>query len=158
MKIYLDGVDGAGKSTLANYLSQYFKIDKFCLTKDSEKSIDRYLEVRSIDNVVYDRTFLSEVVYPEIFNRKPWMSESDIKMLLDIYKKDIFIILTADIEDIRQRIFKRGDEFEEVIRQLELINNSYLEIAKKYDLLLINTSITSFKDVVDMIERRLHNG
>lgn len=155
MRIFLDGADGVGKTTLSNYLSEYFKMDKFCLTKDSEKSIHRYLEIRQVDNVVFDRTFLSEVVYPKIFNRKEWITNSEIEMLLKIYKKDIFIILTANIDDIRKRINERGEEYEEVIRQIELINNSYLELAKKYDLLIFNTSYISFEDIKNVIERRI---
>lgn len=155
MRIFLDGADGVGKTTLSNYLAEHFKMDKFCLTKNSEKSISRYIEIRSIDNVIYDRTFLSEMVYPKIFKRKSLLSESDIKMLLKIYKKDIFIILTADIKDIRKRILERGNEYEEVINQIELINESYLKIAKKYNLSLLNTTYLSLNDIKNVIERKI---
>lgn len=160
MKIYLDGCDGVGKSTLANYLSERFCIDKFCLTKDSEKSIDRYKSLTHLDNVVYDRTFLSEVVYPEIFGREEWLSENDIEYLLDCYRKEkcLIVICTASNETIRDRILARGVEFFEVIKNIANINTKYRELAMKYNLLLVNTQCHTSEEIGDMIERRLKNG
>lgn len=158
MKIYLDGCDGVGKSTLATYLSERFAIDKFCLTKDSEKSIGRYMDFK-LDDVVYDRTFLSEVVYPEIFGREKRLSEKDIKFLLRWYSDNdtLFVICTAPDDEIKRRILARGVEHLEVIKNIDVINNAYREIAKKYNLMIVNTHVHSNEEIGDMIERRLKN-
>ena len=87
MKIYLDGCDGSGKSTLAKYLADRFNLDIFCLTKNSEKSKMRYIDIGlSLDNVVHDRTFFSEVVYPKIFCRDEWINELLNKNEAMVYK------------------------------------------------------------------------
>lgn len=157
MKIYLDGCDGTGKSTLAKYLSQRFKLDIFCLTKDSEKSIDRYKHLAKIENVVHDRTFLSEVVYPIVFGRENWLSEDDICDLLhEAFNDGIIVICTASISVIRQRILDRHEfEFQEVMDNLDYINSLYQEIARKYNLLIVDTYVTPLKEIGDEIERRL---
>lgn len=157
MKIYLDGCDGVGKSTLANYLSERFCIDKFCLTKDSEKSLVRYMQLTYLDNVVYDRTFLSEVVYPKVFGREEWLSKNDIKNLLDLYKREkcLIVICTASNSTIRDRILARGVEFIEVIKNLETIDTEYIELAHKYNLLLVNTQCNSSEEIGDMIEKEI---
>lgn len=159
MRIYLDGCDGTGKSSLADYLARRFRLDKFCLTKDSEKSVLRYLEIRQTNNTVYDRTFVSEIVYPQVFNRKEWMTERDKEILftcyLDIEPDDIFIILTADIEDIYNRILLRSsEEYPEILKNIKLINDKYLEIAHQYNIPVINTSEIDIKKITQLIERR----
>lgn len=159
MKLYLDGCDGSGKTTLADYLSKRFKIDKFTLTKDSEKSIQRYLELETYKNVVHDRTFLSEHVYPEIFGRKKWMSDAQVETLINIYKLDgMMIICTSPDEIIASRLGKRGDEFEEVLTNICIINKAYLEIAKQHNILVVDTDRLSFEMIGDYIERRIENG
>lgn len=160
MRIFLDGCDGTGKTSLADYISEYFKIDKFCLTKDSEKSISRYLDIIKIDNVVFDRTFISEMVYPKVFNREKWMTADDVEYLLANYlfknpdSKDKFIILTSDLEDIYNRILLRDSvEYPEIMKNLKLINDEYINIANTYDIPLFNTSETTMKEIIDFIER-----
>lgn len=159
MRIFLDGCDGTGKSTLATYLSERFKIDKFCLTKDSKKSVTRYMEVMKTDDVVYDRTFLSEVVYPSVFGREDWLSETQVDKLIEYYKgAGLFVICTAEPRDIRQRILRRGAEHLEVIKNIDRINAQYVEIAKKYNLIVVDTSIIDYKTIGDYIEKEIRNG
>lgn len=157
MRIYLDGCDGAGKSTLAKYLSQRFKLDIFCLTKDSEKSIDRYKHLAKIENVVHDRTFLSEVVYPKVFDRENWLSDDDVcELLHESYDDGIFVVCTAPNDRIKGRIFDRHEfEFQEVMDNLDYINSLYQELARKYDLLLVDTYVAPLQEIGDEIERRL---
>lgn len=158
MRIYLDGCDGVGKSTLAKYLSERFKLDIFCLTKDSEKSIDRYNELAAIENVVHDRTFLSEVVYPKIFRRDNWLTDDAVCELIEFYNQDdgVLVICTAPDDIIRRRILDRQTfEHYEVVNNIDYINSSYRELANKYNLLLVDTQTLDFDTIGDMIERRL---
>ena len=158
MKIYLDGCDGSGKSTLAKYLADRFNLDIFCLTKNSEKSKMRYIDIGlSLDNVVHDRTFFSEVVYPKIFCRDEWINEDVIDMLVDLYVHDktVFVICTTHDYIIRDRLSQRGDEFDEVINNLSQINKEYREIAQKYNLMLVDTYEQTLEEIGDQIERRL---
>ena len=159
MKIYLDGCDGSGKSTLADYLSSRFCIDKFCLTKDSEKSLKRYVNIACIDDVVCDRTFISELVYPTVFGREKVLSQYEADTLIDLYKSEgIIIVCTAHTEAIRRRLSERGDEFQEVLDNLQMINNEYIRIAIDNNILVVDTDITTKKDIGDYIERRLEYG
>ena len=158
MRIYLDGCDGSGKSTLAKYLSKRFGLDIFCLTKDSEKSMKRYLEIGlGLDNVVYDRTFFSEAIYPMIFDRDLWLDSDDIEELLDLYNcgNRIIVICTTHDYIIRDRLRQRGDEFGEVIDNLSLINKKYREIADRYNLMLVDTYEQTLEEIGDQIERRI---
>lgn len=159
MKIYLDGCDGSGKSTLTDYLSTRFCIDKFCLTKDSDKSLKRYIDILNIDDVVCDRTFLSEMVYPSVFGREKWLSQYAIEFLISLYKNNgIMIVCTAPIQVLKKRLIERGDEFKEVLNNLHMINNEYLKIANENSILVVDTTIITKENVGDYIERRLQNG
>ena len=158
MRIFLDGCDGTGKTTLAKYLSERFNLDIFCLTKEGVKSVKRYKELLSIDNVVHDRTFLSEVVYPPVFGRSRWLSDDVICELIDQYRKsdDIFVICTCDDRAIRERISHRFTfEYEEVVDNINYINGSYKEIAIKYDLLLVDTYKLTLEEIGDIIEKEI---
>lgn len=154
MKIYLDGCDGSGKSTLAKYIANRFGLDIFCLTKNSEKTIERYLDIAFIDNVVYDRTFFSEIVYPNVFKRKEWLNEFQIQNLIKYYNS-LFVICTAPDYIIQDRLRRRGYEFEEITNNISYINKKYQEIAQKYDLMIVDTYELSLDDIGDEIERRL---
>ena len=161
MRIFLDGCDGTGKSTLAKYLSERFNLDIFCLTKNSEKSIGKYKELLSINNVVHDRTFLSEMVYPPIFERDSWLKHFDVCKLIDSYSINdgIIVICTAPDEIIRKRINTRCNlEYQEIVDNISYINSTYKFLARTYDLLLVNTNISSLEEIGDEIERRLNNG
>lgn len=158
MRIYLDGVDGSGKSTTAKYLAERFKLDIFCLTKDSESSIKKYCEMRHMDNTVYDRTFLSEIVYPKVFGREPRLNYSQAYDLVTVYTinpDDLFVICTANNNDIRKRIKARGYEYPEILRNVEEINRQYVELARLYEFIIFNSSLTSLDSLGDYIERSL---
>lgn len=157
MRIFLDGCDGTGKSTVAKYLAQRFGLDIFCLTKDSEKSYARYDELLSIENVVYDRTFLSEVVYPKVFGRDEWMAQRTLEELIDNYKcNGVFVICTAPEEIIRRRLRKRNSlEYQEVYDNLAYINKSFKSIARENGLLVVDTYAMSLSQIGNEIERRM---
>lgn len=167
MRIFLDGCDGAGKSTLAKYLSERFNLDIFSLTKNSEKSEKRYIELLSIDNVIHDRTFLSEVVYPPVFGRDIWLTDDAIVELFGHYckKDDLFIICTAPDEVIRQRIINRHEfEYQEIVDNIAYINSKYKDIFLNYgglannNIFLVDTFIVDFDMFGDTVERRLRDG
>lgn len=155
MRIFLDGADGTGKSTLADKLSNLLKIDKFCLTEKSSKTINRYTHLLNVNDVIHDRTFLSEVVYPKYFGRKEWMSDVDVNFLVNKYKeKGLIIILTAPNSVIKKRLLTRGREYSFILENIDKINMEYRELAYKHNLMLIDTSM-NFDQIVWMIERRL---
>lgn len=161
MKIYIDGCDGTGKSTLAKYLSDRFKLDIFYMSKDSERSIMKYCERICIDDVVYDRTFISETIYPMVFGRDTTLSPEDVESLLDYYDNpnSLFVICTAPEEIIRARLFWReGSEDSNVLDNLLYINDKYVEFAYKHNLMLVDTDELSLEEIGDEIERRLKNG
>ena len=111
----------------------------------------------SIENVIHDRTFMSEIIYPKYFNRESRLNTCCIPALfesINLYNIKVFI-LTASDETIIERIGKRGDEFIDSNDDFIKINQDYLDIAKQFNYTVINTSNKTIDEVVEEIEKEL---
>lgn len=153
MRIALDGCDGTGKTTIAEKLANKFGCNIIRLTYEGDRSIDAYEELMRCHNVVHDRTFLSEIIYPKYFNRESRLEEDridDLFAYLRYFKIKLFI-LTAEDETIAERLNKRGDEYLDDIGAILSINQEYLSIAQEHQLLVIDTTNKTIDEIVDEI-------
>jgi thymidylate kinase len=75
----LEGADGTGKSTLANYISELFGANIIHCSYDKNWNIKQYHEdmyecavkMSEYNHVILDRWSLSEYVYGSVFRNKP---------------------------------------------------------------------------------------
>ena len=92
-KVIIEGPEGAGKSTLVNYIIENCGLTNIVHSNNLTKNdFEYHLGLLTSDNyAVYDRFNLGEIVYPTIFNEKPkmtlWPKEQEI--LEDILKQYI---------------------------------------------------------------------
>lgn len=153
MKVAIDGCDGTGKTTVVEKLANKIGCNIVRLTYAGDRSLRAYFQMMSVDNVVHDRTFISELIYPKYFGRS---SRLDVKYedyllhLLDSFEIRPFI-LTAAPETIEKRIRARGDEYVKNIDDFAKINLDYLDYARKHNIKIIDTTKKTIDEVVTEI-------
>lgn len=154
MKIALDGVDCTGKTTISEALANKYGCNIVRLTNGGDRSLMAYLQFTMANNVIHDRTFLSEIVYPKFFNRESRLNVDDIPILfkmLDAFNVQTFI-LTASPETLRSRFAERGDEFITDMNVIDQINQEYLRIASlNPQFTVIDTTDKTIDEIVEEI-------
>lgn len=150
MRIMIDGCDGTGKTTVAEKLANELGCNIIRLTYNGDRSIMAYHQLMSIDNVVHDRSFISEIIYPKYFNRSSRL-EPNCENYLQYLSEYIGIksfILTASPETIQKRIRERGDDYIKDIALFESINQDYLDYARKHNIPVIDTTDKTIDEIV----------
>ena len=153
MQVILDGVDGAGKTTISEKLANKLGCNIIRLTYAGDRTFQSYLDLMSCENVVHDRSFLSEMIYPKYFDRDSRLDASVVPSLFRVVQSfgiKLFI-LTATPETILERISKRGDEFIDDNEKFVQINQDYLDIAKEHGFTVIDTTNKTIDEIVEEI-------
>lgn len=153
MRVIIDGCDGVGKTSVCEKLANKFACNIIRLTHDGDRSIYAYLDLMTCNNVVHDRSFLSEIIYPRHFERESRIKKEDINTLYRILRfHDLkMFILTASPETIESRVSKRGDEYITDLSKLKDINDDYLRVAKRHGFTVIDTTNKSIDEIVEEI-------
>lgn len=157
MRVLIDGVDGTGKTSVTEKLANRLGCNIIRLTHDGDRNFRAYSESMIPDNMVHDRTFLSEMIYSSIFKRGSRLNidcTSALFRLIDQYNAKVFI-LTANIVTLNERLNKRGDEFIDDFSVIEKIDLKYQQIAYLHDFEVIDTTCKNVDQVVDEIIKRL---
>lgn len=151
MKIILEGCDGTGKTTLAKKLAEKYGLDIIHMTNRDSNSFGFYYFSIGKEDVVWDRNMIGEIIYPSVFGREGKIDVIDLKFLIDKAKSEgvIFLILTADHEEIYKRLYERGNESIHILTHFRDIDNQFRCIANIHRLPLIDTSRMSFEDICE---------
>lgn len=133
--VILEGCDGVGKTTLANlliyrgYKSLHFNYDPSLSIKE------KYQKILSKDygeNIVLDRSFISEMVYGPLKRGYSRLSDRDFSELLQLLNKrgGRVVLLDAASEVIQHRLQKRNDASDKNmdINLITNIRNLYKQI------------------------------
>lgn len=154
MKIILEGVDGSGKTTLANILAFKYGLDICHCTQHDPGDYDFYKQTARKENVVWDRHTIGELIYPTIFDRKQKISTEDARLALSYLRNDggKVLVLTGDLDIIRNRLIKRGGEDQRILNNLEWIDSQFRTYAAAFNVTLIDTSKTFLGDIFDYVE------
>lgn len=128
------------------------------LTKNGPRAVWSYRYLMFANDVIHDRSFLSELIYSKYFGKKVELSELEVKLLYNVIQglNIKFFILTANIDEIYKRINSRGDEFIKDKKIFEKINNEYISIARHNNITLIDTTNKSIKDIIKEIRSYLN--
>lgn len=160
MVIILAGNECTGKSTIFNQLKKEYLPENTSFIKESHTSdifmkqmramyLAERCEVKCL--TIYDRaTVLDDLVYSQVMDEKPYSNaKAKVHGLLS---KCHIIYLDCDIEVLKERLRKRGDEYIEE-NQLKEIQRCYEGVFKKYrlDPIHIDTTGMSFGEVYDKV-------
>ena len=138
-RIIVEGCDGTGKTTLCKQLAEKYGWDIVHVTSKDPNDFDFYKQTMRKTNVVFDRHFIGEMIYPRVYNRKGNLDRHDLEYFIkESYKQKCpVIVLTADIEELKRRLSIRGEE-SFVLDKLSSINDQFIAIALKYELNIDN--------------------
>lgn len=148
MQIILEGCDGTGKSTLAKKLAEKYNLSNIHLTRYDPTTYFFYSTIFKKTNVVFDRSYISEYIYPKLRNQTSMIQYHDIVRL---FKRDepIVIILTGDLNLLASRLKDRGEEDSYIIEKLSQIIEKYNYISSTFDIYTIDVSTLSMEQVLD---------
>lgn len=150
MIIIIEGPDGSGKTTLANYLSKTtgYPIkhrSKPNTPEEKAAMMQSYIDdIRSNDNIIWDRCFYSEMVYGPVMRDQSYISLEQMwqleKELLD--QGVLVIYCTDDTLTLWERCTARGETYITSVEQMAALKD-------KYDLLMLQgdhlVPITTYK-------------
>ena len=136
MLIIVEGGDGSGKSTLVQKLKTFnFKIEKpAALNNRHQFEYYERLALQSIyneENVILDRSFISELVYRVYDKKKPNLKLSEMFALLK-YCKIILYETGTQFQDA----LKRGEDNitnEEDSIQIKMLYRHYISLMEQFE-------------------------
>lgn len=128
------------------------------MTEKGSKKFEDYIAKSKLDNIISDRSFLSEIVYSLVFDRDQRISLSQCEDLIKEYRENgwKFIILDASKECLVRRLNIRGDEDESIIKHIEHLRMTYRALSYFYDIPLINTESASTESIIESLEEKIH--
>ena len=113
--------------------------------------------------MIFDRFFVGETIYPQIFNREPKMTEDDMYDLINKYKSKIVIIfIDADYDFIIAANRKKNEEFDyNSTKEIKRMFNERYESLKNIDGLKVfkfknfKENKKEFEDFIKFIKKEL---
>nr|DAH90995.1 MAG TPA: putative nucleotide kinase [Caudoviricetes sp.] len=157
MKIILEGVDGAGKTTLAKILAEKYGLDICHCTQYDAADYDFYRQTVRKENVVWDRHTLGELIYPKIFNRKQQIGTEDARLVMHYAKQEgvIVLVLTADMPVLYERLDMRKEkEHKLIMENLDYINEQFKFYANEFHVPIIDTTKMTLQQIFDLVESK----
>ena len=142
MLIVLEGIDGVGKTTLANLLSKVYNADIIHATRETPNDwawFNELMDLAKDRNIIMDRSFWGQFVYQEPDERKlSWEQLHELEHRL--YQEDgKLIYVTANTSDILERLRGRA---ETLSRPLDLLKERYeaVILLSECPVIIYNTS------------------
>lgn len=142
MMIVLEGIDGVGKTTLANLLSKTYNAGIIHATRETPNNWSWFNELMDLAkdcNLIMDRAFWGQFVYQDPEERKlTWEQLHELEHRLE-QEEGYIIYVTASNEDIKNRL---GARAEVLSRPLETLKERYETVILSADCRVItyNTS------------------
>lgn len=155
MRIILEGVDGAGKTTLAKILADKYKLDICHCTQYDGTDYAFYRQLVRKDNVVWDRHTIGELIYPEIFERQQNICYEDARLVLAYAReaKTKIFVLTCDSDILKKRLLSRGTEDYRIIKRCKYIDERFRFYAQMFDVPVIDTSKMTLNEIFTAVEK-----
>lgn len=135
-KVILEGVDGAGKTTLAKLLQEKlnYKIvqgSSFEIASQGTHYMYRFMmDLLYQENLIIDRMFLSNYVYAQLYDKKA-LSHSQLARLSKIAKEDtLTVLLLPEKELVMKRLLVRGDDYVQ-LDDVQYISDAYSTLSSQ---------------------------
>ena len=142
MLVVLEGCDGAGKSTLAEFLAKLLNADIIHCTAETPNDYGFFyniIEAAKTRNIIADRFCYGQFVYQEKDERK--LSKSALRML-ETYMLEVdgkVILVTAPEDVILARLASRGEvthmPVKDILSRFEKVMSKSILPVMRYDTL-----------------------
>lgn len=116
MKIVIEGPNNVGKSTFIKNLLKRDTFKNYEVEHLSHLTPNDYQFHKDLldlpQDMIFDRFYLGEIIYSEIYGRKPKLTQNKLAELCNQYKdKTIIIVLDADYEFIIRSNKNKNEDF-----------------------------------------------
>ena len=150
-KIIVEGPDCSGKSTLVERLKNKLKWDSKSLHHKEGNQFQRYLhEYAFADNVVFDRSHISEEVYGTLWRGGSSFMKSEKEILDCLIKYNSIIIFACPPLDVMKERYKlKGFEQQISIEELEKSRELFLKNMGRVKHILYTSS--SYEELDNLI-------
>lgn len=142
MMIVLEGVDGAGKTTLANILAKIYNAGIVHATRETPNNWAWFSELMNVArdrNVIMDRSFWGQFVYQDPEERKlSWEQLHELEHRLE-QEDGKLIYVTADDEDILKRLSDRAEDLSRPLKTLKARYETVI-LSAECQVIIYNTS------------------
>lgn len=116
MKIIVEGPNGVGKTYFIEKLKEQEEFRDFEIEHTSQHSPNTYIMHKDLldmpQNMIFDRFYLGETIYPYLHNREAQMTPLLCQNLYLLYKDSIVVIIDADYDFICKNLKSRGEEID----------------------------------------------
>lgn len=141
MKIIFEGPDGVGKSTLAKSLGIILDTTAQEFDEHADNSVMAWADRMHVKSkhTIWSRSFLSERIYADVYEREPRLTESEEMRLIILswqLKYEVIICMPKDLTEYKKRLKKRGDT-QAVLDNIDKIVERYKIIIERYNLKVI---------------------
>lgn len=142
--IILEGIDGAGKTTLAQHILEASQIETTILHRGplqgtvEDELIYPLQRVTDDELLITDRWHLGELIYGPIYRGKSvvegFYNEIIDKILFDM--NAVKVVLSPPLDVVKQRLQDRGEDYLQP-EHVDQVHALYEELANKHDWRLI---------------------
>ena len=135
MNVILEGLDAAGKTTLAEKIRDKWGFSILHSTASTRNDLPYHLDLLDYrSNTVFDRFHVGEYVYPKVYDRKAKMNYKELeeveRRIID--NNDIFIIfITSKMQIINERLIARGEE--NYLAEMDEQNKWFRKYVKRFE-------------------------
>lgn len=137
MNIVCSGMDGVGKTTLANKLVKKYGMDVIHSTAKTRNDLAYHLDLIDYhDNTFFDRFHTGEIIFPYIYGREPKITHEEFDIITQriIDNNDLYIIMyCSDPEIIKSRLEARGEDTAWEIEAQSKYYGEAVERVKKFN-------------------------
>ena len=156
--ILIEGIDCAGKSTLAKEIRSEFGSDIKFLGHQKGWQFDRYLKEYALaQNIILERGHLSEEVYSHIFGREPPFTSNQRSILEEILKEKFIVVMCIPKTSLAKKRYRERKNITQNTPLLSISKGNYLfkkttKRISSYKNIIIYKS-QNFSEIKDVIKK-----
>lgn len=158
IKIFIEGPDNSGKTTLAKALVEEFNLDyRHCSKPKTDDPFTEYMNMimNTEQSTVFDRGYLGEFVYSNLWRGGCKLDFKDFQALDRCALRDsktIIIHATADFSCIRERCIDQKEELLQLDQIVDCMNLFDLIIERTLcPVIKYNSSVQKPEEIVELL-------